>query len=186
MLGSPAMMRIVLRQPLIDDVMDAFNPALGAARPAYAGHAYRVYNLACAVLGTERQVDELALASAFHDLGIWSDDTFDYLEPSIARARDYVRDRGLAVHADLVAELVRHHHRLRRIRGGLEPALVEAFRLADLIDVTAGRYRAGLHRDFVRELAAAFPYAGFHQFLLRTAGAWFLRHPLRPLPMLEF
>lgn len=186
MLRSLPVLRIVLRQPLIDDVMEAFSPALGSARAAYAGHAYRVYNTACAVLGTDQPVDELALASAFHDLGIWSDDTFDYLEPSIARARDYLRERGSAANAELIAELIRHHHRLRRVGSGPEPALVEAFRRADLVDVTAGVYRAGLPRTFVRELAAAFPNAGFHRILLRTARAWCVRHPLRPMPMLEF
>jgi hypothetical protein len=179
-------MRIVLQQPVIDDVMDAFSPALGSARRAYAGHAYRVYNIACALLETERHVDALAIASAFHDLGIWSDDTFDYLPPSIARARDYLRDRGADADADLVVELIQHHHRLRRVRDGLEPALVEAFRVADLVDVTAGLYRAGLPRSFLRELDAAFPNAGFQRVLLRAAGSWCRRHPLRPLPMLEF
>ena len=179
-------MPTILQNRLIDEVMDAFSPALGSARQAYAGHAHRVYNIACAVRGTEGENDELAIASAFHDLGIWSDDTFDYIEPSITRARDFLRDRGVSANAELIVELIRHHHRLRRVRSGLDPALVEAFRQADLVDVTTGLYRAGLPRSFLRELSAAYPNAGFQRILLRTAGAWCLRHPLRPLPMLEF
>lgn len=178
-------LRVVSQHPVIEDVMGAYAPALGAACRTYSAHAYRVYNIACAVLGNERCSDELAVASAFHDLGIWSDGTWDYIEPSIARARDYLRERAAAVNPVLVEEAVRHHHKLRPFRGSFEPAVIEAFRRADLIDVSGGLIRMGLPRAFLRELAAAFPYAGFHRELLRAAGAWCVRHPLRPLPMVE-
>jgi hypothetical protein len=177
---------LVDRQPLIDEVLQAFAPALGTGGPAYRGHVYRVYNLARCLLGSARRDDELAVASAFHDLGIWSDGTFDYLGPSLLRANDYVRERRPGVSADLVAALIGNHHLLFRVRHGAEPETVEAFRRADLVDVSGAWYRAGLDRGFLRELGSVFPYLGFHGVLARAAGAWFVRHPLRPLPMVRF
>jgi len=169
-------MQIIERHPVIEDILGTWAEALGNARAGYSGHAYRVFNIARRVIGTDDNNDALAIAAAFHDLGIWSDKTFDYLAPSIARAREYRADA-------LIAELIDNHHRLRRIRNS---AIVEAFRQADLVDVTAGLYRAGTSRQFLRELTTAFPYSGFHGILIKTALAWFVRHPLRPFPMLRF
>lgn len=173
------------RHRVIEDVLDEWAPALGAARIAYGGHAYRVYNIARQLLGSTRQDDELAVTSAFHDLGIWSDRTFDYLAPSVERAHAYVRARMPAVSEALVETSIMNHHALRRVRSEGSGEVVEAFRQADLVDVTRGWFRAGLDRGFLAELVAEFPYAGFHGVLVRTALSWWARHPLRPLPVLR-
>ncbi|APR78906.1 Metal-dependent phosphohydrolase, HD subdomain protein [Minicystis rosea] len=178
-------MQLVDRHPVIEDALDAWASSLGSARVAYGGHAYRVYNFARRIFGSERRDDALAVASAFHDLGIWSDGTFDYLAPSIGRARDYLQEHASEIPADLVADIIDNHHRLLWIRKGPEADVVEAFRRADLVDVSRGLLRADLDPGFLREAVAAFPYAGFHGVLVRTAFAWFLRHPLRPLPMVR-
>ncbi len=159
--------------------------ALGSARLAYAGHAYRVLNYARTLLGSGEHDHELALAAAFHDLGIWSDRTFDYLPPSIQRAEHFRRQFVPEVDAELLAAIIRDHHVLRGLRTGLEPALREAFRGADLVDVSRGRLRAGLPRSLVEEVVARFPYRGFHGILLKTGLGWAVRHPLRPLPMVR-
>lgn len=179
------MSSLIERHPVIEDVLDEWSAALGQARQGYGGHAYRVYNIARRLVGSARRDDELAVASAFHDLGIWSDGTFDYLEPSIARAQQYLERNPAGMPADLIAEVIVNHHRLRRIRVGIDVELAEAFRRADLVDVSRGFYRAGLDRGYLRELVSEFPYAGFHGRLFRTACSWFIRHPLRPLPMLR-
>jgi hypothetical protein len=38
----------------------------------------------------------LVIAACFHDLGIWTDHTFDYLSPSAGLARDYLQRYGLS------------------------------------------------------------------------------------------
>lgn len=178
-------MRLVDQHPIIEDALDAWASSLGPARAAYSGHAYRVYNFARALLGSERRDDLLAVASAFHDIGIWTDGTFDYLAPSIGRARDYLQEHAPELPADLVAGIIDNHHRLGRVREGSEADVIEAFRQADLVDVSRGLIRADLDPGFLREAVAAFPYAGFHGVLVRTAFTWFLRHPLTPLPMVR-
>jgi hypothetical protein len=178
-------MNIVDHHPVIEEVLDAWSPSLARARAAYGGHVYRVFNYARRLFGSASHDDDFAVASAYHDLGIWSDRTFDYLAPSSARAADYLRARGPGASPRLVAEVIENHHSLRRVRSGTAPLVAEAFRRADYVDLSRGWLRAGMDRAFVREVSVTFPYRGFHGLLSRAAFAWSLRHPLRPLPMLR-
>lgn len=179
------MIRFVDRHPIIEDALEAWGPALGTERVSYGGHAYRVFNFTRFFLASDRHDDTIAVASAFHDIGIWTDKTFDYLPPSIRRAQDYLQEHVPGVDAKVVADVIDNHHRVFRVTAGPDAALVEAFREADLADVTRGLMRGKLDPGFIREAEAAFPYAGFQQMLVRTAFSWFLRHPLRPLPMMR-
>ncbi|HEU0054861.1 MAG TPA: HD domain-containing protein, partial [Longimicrobium sp.] len=74
----------------LDEVLDAHAAELGADFTAYRNHAYRVANL-CLALAPDApgRVEKIALAAAFHDLGIWTDGTFDYLPPSVRLAREH-------------------------------------------------------------------------------------------------
>jgi len=71
-------MEIVDRHPTIDGVLDAWHDRLGADFAPYRNHVYRVFNLSRALVheGIDRE-DLLAVASVFHDLGIWSQGTMD-------------------------------------------------------------------------------------------------------------
>src|SRR5690349_3333143 len=100
-IGSSA--RIVDQHALVDEVLSIWGPALGPDRRPYVAHVYRVYNYARQLLGSERGSDLLAVASAFHDIGIWSDRTFDYLSPSSARAIEFARAR----HPDIAPDLLK-------------------------------------------------------------------------------
>lgn len=176
-------MDLVTRHDVIEDVFTLW--PLGAARAAYSGHAYRVLNYSRRILGSSREDEMLAVASAFHDIGIWTDGTFDYLPPSIVHARSFVEERLPHLPADTVHDIIANHHVLRRIQDGASAATIESFRLADRVDVSGGLLGAGLDAGFRREVTRAFPYSGFHGVLLRTGLRWMLRHPLRPLPMLR-
>ncbi len=179
-------MSIVERHALMDEVLSIWGAALGRAQRPYTAHVYRVYNYARHLLGSDQGADLLAVASAFHDIGIWSDRTFDYLAPSSTRAVEFAVTRMPHLSSELLEITIENHHRLRRIHSGSEPAVADAFRRADWIDVTRGLVRSGLDRGFQCEVVQAFPYSGFHALLLKTALAWASRHPLRPLPMLRF
>jgi HD superfamily phosphodiesterase len=43
--------------------------------------------LCVAIAGGRGDLEKIAAAAVFHDLGIWTDRTFDYIAPSIALAR---------------------------------------------------------------------------------------------------
>ncbi len=164
------------RHPLVEDVLGTWRTAIGADFAGYRGHVYRVLNL-CHALAPDADDERRAVAAAFHDLGIWSDGTFDYLAPSAARAAAY-----LARPDDTVERAIALHHKLLPCRDG---GLVEAFRRADLIDVSLGIVRFGLPRAFVREVRTTFPNCGFHATLCRLIARQLVRHPLRPLPMMR-
>lgn len=176
---------VLTAHPVIDDVLATWRGALGHDADAYRGHVYRMLTFARALAGEELPGDALAVAAVFHDLGIWTDGTFDYLEPSARRAEEWIAAHELAVDSREVVRMIALHHKLTRCPAEAG-ALAEAFRRADLIDVSLGAIRFGLPRTFVREVRTAFPNAGFHRCLARVSTSWFLRHPLRPLPMMRW
>jgi hypothetical protein len=176
---------LVVEEALLEDVLTAHRAVLGRDFDAYRGHVYRIYNFALAFAGTGAAERHLAVAAAFHDLGIWADSTFDYLAPSAERALHYARARGLDVDPAELTRIVMWHHKVLRYRG-VGAATVEAFRRADWVDVSWGVLRFGLPTELLRDARRAFPNAGFHRCLLRVGWRWGARHPLRPLPVLRW
>lgn len=167
-------------------MLEAHAAELGDDFTAYRNHAYRVANL-CAALnpGDDASLEKIAIAAAFHDLGIWTAHTFDYLAPSIDLACAHL---GCAGHEDWragVGGMIREHHKIRRYRGDESP-LVEPFRQADWIDVSLGLLSFGLPRARLRAIFAQWPNAGFHKRLVQLTLREARRHPLRPLPVLKW
>lgn len=169
----------------IDAVLEAHAGSLGRDSAAYRHHVYRVMNL-CAALAPRapEALAKIAIAAVFHDLGIWTAGTFDYLPPSIALARDHVTRIGRADWADEVAAMIREHHKVTAAASDAGP-LVEAFRRADWIDVTCGLRTFGAPRPLLRAVFAAWPRLGFHARLVAFSLARLRTHPLSPLPMLR-
>ena len=64
---------LLTRIPTIDDVLEGHASALGNDRVAYRNHVYRVVNLCVAIVGGRGEVEKIAAAAVFHDLGIWTD-----------------------------------------------------------------------------------------------------------------
>jgi hypothetical protein len=177
---------LVLEESRIESILSLWRDRIGAEYDGYRGHVYRVFNVCLQLRAcTAEERDKLAIALAFHDIGLWSAHTADYLPPSEAEAVAWLDRNGLSAWREEIALMIRMHHRIRRWRDPRTP-LVETLRRADLVDFSRGLYRAGLPRAFLRDLSAAIPNAGFHRFLLRGARDWFLRHPLRPPPFLRW
>jgi hypothetical protein len=180
---APLMSEIVTDHAIVEEVLATFGEALGSHVTAYRGHVYRTLNFANALAGTTS--DSLAVAAVFHDLGIWSDGTFDYLAPSAARAARYLADKQGSIDGAEVDRMILLHHKVRPCPEDAGP-LAEAFRRADLVDVSFGALRFGLPRAFVSEVRATFPNAGFHRGIARAAVGWIKAHPTRPLPMMRW
>jgi len=94
------------------------------------------------------------------------------------------RRRCAEPHSGLVASLFGEHHRLRRARH--DDPLVEAFRRADLTDVTAGLIAPGVSRTRYRALVAEYPADGFRPMLFKAFGRGLRESPLHPAPMVKF
>ena len=171
----------------LDAILARYSGEIGADFTGYRNHAYRVANLCLRTLGSggAEERERVAIATAFHDLGIWTEHTFDYLEPSVALATAYLAETGREGWIPEIAAMIRKHHKITRYKGSPD-RLVEAFRRADWTDVTLGALSFGTPRAFIRELQAAWPDAGFHKLLVRLELRHLGKHPLNPLPVLRW
>jgi hypothetical protein len=170
--------------PVCDAVLAAHVGVLGSDLTGYRHHVYRVVNLCVAQNAVDgANLELVAVAAVFHDLGIWTHGTFDYLGPSVALARAHLERHGQAAWCDEVSAMILDHHKLRPCRGA---PLVEVFRRADWIDVTGGVRHFGVGLGLVRALYDRWPSAGFHRRLVALSLARLRSHPWSPLPMVRF
>jgi hypothetical protein len=168
-----------------DRVLRAHAPGLGGDFVGYRNHAYRVANLCIALTPSGRdQIEKIAVVTAFHDLGIWTAGTFDYLGPSVRLARAYLTESGRSEWITEVERTILEHHKLSASQA--DPSwLVEPFRKADWIDVSRGTLTFGLSNRTVRRILSTWPSAGFHKRLLQLALRRVWTNPLTPLPMMK-
>ncbi|HMM26154.1 MAG TPA: hypothetical protein PKA36_15295 [Pseudoxanthomonas mexicana] len=172
--------------PTLDALLAAHAGALGEDATGYRHHAYRVANFYWLLApGDADALEKLSIAVAFHDLGIWTAGTFDYLPPSRELARAHLQASSGTDWGDEVDAMIEAHHKIQGTPPGTR-ASVEAFRRADWIDVSRGLRRFGLPRASVREVMRAFPNAGFHRRLAMLTLQRLRRHPLDPLPMMRW
>jgi hypothetical protein len=173
---------MLTRIPIIDEVLSDHRTALGHDLVAYRNHVYRVVNLCVAIAGPT-EVEKIAVAAVFHDLGIWTNGTFDYIGPSIGLAHDYLCARGRQEWAAEIEDMIAYHHKITPATD--RDSLIEAFRRADWIDVTRGLRTFGVARPFIARGFATWPNAGFHRRLVTLTLNRLRRHPLTPLPMVR-
>ncbi|MDD3762363.1 MAG: hypothetical protein PHP86_03610 [Nevskiales bacterium] len=171
----------------LDDCLAAYASQIGSDYQAYRHHCYRVLNLTLLrypQIGPDEMRD-LAVAVACHDVGIWTDHTLDYLEPSVRQALSLPDTPGAPLDRGRITDLIVWHHKVTPFRGAFA-ALVNAFRRADWYDVMLG-LTGHLSPDVrKRAIYRCFPVAGFHIVLLRLIWRRLRSHPLSPLPMFRW
>ena len=157
--------------PLLDEILNAYRDYMGANYDGYRNHCYRMLHF-CMQLHppTDDEREKLIIAAAFHDMGLWTENTVDYLPPSMVLAREWLKTRGKEAWADEIAVMIDMHHKFTPYRG--EFPLVEIFRRADLADFSLGMVKGGVPGAFVKKVRAAFPNAGFHKTLMKIAFKW--------------
>jgi hypothetical protein len=169
----------------LDELLNAHADVIGRDFVAYRNHTYRVANLCCELSSPQPdRLEKIAIAAAFHDMGIWTDRTFDYLQPSIRLARAHLARTGRADWSAEITAMIQEHHKILPYRQDSAP-LVEPFRRADWMDVSMGLTASGSSRALVRELFSTWPSAGFHRLLVQLTLHRWLAHPLSPLPMIR-
>jgi hypothetical protein len=172
----------------LEGVLESHAGALGGDLVGYRNHTYRVVNLHMALAPcADAALEKVALAAAFHDLGIWTARTFDYLAPSIGLACAHLECAGHGEWRDNVAGMIREHHKIRRYRGSDASAeSIETFRQADWIDVSLGALTFGLDRSRIAAIRARWPNAGFHRRLMQLTFKRLRSNPLSPIPVLKW
>ena len=178
-------MQIEMKFPLVDEILAPWRWRLGKDYDGYRNHVIRMLNFCISLhpLSDEAR-QKLLIAGAFHDLGIWSDDTVDYLGPSVALAQKYLREQGLEAWSDEIGDIINFHHKLTAYDGAFE--LAEVFRQGDLVDFSKGMVKFGLTREYIGRVKSIIPNAGFHKRLLQLSLRQLSRHPLNPLPMMKW
>lgn len=188
LLSSRAMDSTALREE-VGRRLEPWTTELGSDRVAYTNHVLRLLTLCDLVApGTgpaPSDRPEFLAAAVFHDLGIWTAGTFDYLAPSEELAGHWLEGNGQGESIPLVVRMIDQHHKLRSAGTVDDP--VEIFRRADAIDVEmAALGRFGVSRSAYRRLTEEFPDAGFHRRLLRLGAERLRKHPFSPLPVLKW
>lgn len=168
----------------IEDILIKFEPVIGKDIQLYRNHVYRVY-LNCLIIDpADENEPKYAIASAFHDIGIWTDHTFDYLSPSIQQVRQHLATINKLEWLEEISSMIYWHHKISRYKGKDE-LLVETFRKADWIDVSLGFRTYGVNKRKIRENLKTIPNLGFHWFLVKQTLRQLIKEPLRPLPMFK-
>lgn len=170
----------------IEGILSSWKHVFGQDFAGYRNHVVRMtaFCLLLKPCDTEEQ-QKIEIAACFHDIGIWTDNTLDYLRPSLPPALEYLAKQNLGEWSAEITQMILQHHKIRPVEKGLTP-LIELFRKGDLVDFSLGLIRFGLARETVQKVKAAFPNAGFHKTLVKLAGHWFLGHPLNPAPMMKW
>ena len=179
-------MAIEERIPLLEEILDKWKNELGNDYLGYKNHVYRMIHFCFALHNCNNEErEEIIIAGCFHDLGIWANGTVDYLPPSIALAKEYLKQNSLEQWIPEIGLMIDMHHKLRKHQDDRSP-LVEVFRKGDLVDFSLGVVQWGLPKTYIKSVKDQFPNAGFHKRLAQLAGGWFSKHPLSPPPFLKW
>lgn len=175
---------------LIDAILEPYRPQMKGDYQAYRNHCVRVYNFALYLMkkpsNPRDDIKKIAIALAFHDLGIWTDNTVDYIDPSRKLAKDYLIKENLSSNwGEEIDLMIAAHHQI--LQGSLpNDSLAEIIRRADLVDFSWGFVRNGLPKEIIQKVQGAYANAGFHWRLMQLASGWFIHHPTNPAPMLRW
>ncbi len=161
---------IIAHSDRVEHLLAPYKEHLGDDFCAYRGHVYRVITYAMHFLDGDRDARPIIeTALVYHDLGLWTDKTLSYLEPSEALVRADNEAQGWGFDPDVLCAIIRWHHKITSYAGP-HHRLVEAVRRADWIDATSGVRRMGLSRAQVRTVEHAIDSHGFATVLRRLMG----------------
>lgn len=171
---------------LLEEILGQWKEQIGSDYQGYRNHVYRMLHF-CFYLSkpTEEERKKLIISAAFHDIGIWSAGTIDYLSPSVEVAMQYLNDQELGAWCKEVALIIDMHHKIRHFKDPRYP-LVELFRKGDLVDFSLGAIKHSVPKRYIEEIKQAFPNAGFHKRLLQLTWSRLKSHPLSPAPMMKW
>lgn len=171
---------------LVEEILDTWKNEIGNDYAGYKNHVYRMLNFCFALHEcNQEQREKMIIAGCFHDLGIWSSNTFDYLPPSVALAKAYLAQNQLEQWTAEIELMIVMHHKLRKYQDERYP-LVEVLRKGDLVDFSLGIVKCGLPKAFIKSIQNHFPDAGFHKRLVQLELGWLPKHPLNPLPVFRW
>ena len=167
---------------VIDELLDPFKAVIGDDYDKYRNHVLRVYQN-CLLLDSNKDNEiKYAMASVYHDIGIWTKQTIDYLGPSIEQVKIFLTHTGNEEWIEEISLMIYWHHKLSGYEGRYSET-VGVFRKADWIDVSIGILAFGANKMEIGKNKKAYPNRGFHVFLIKKIARNLFKHPFNPLPM---
>lgn len=167
----------------IDSILSPYLEIIGSDI-GYVNHTKRMLLYALELQDLDDiQKEKFIIAVAFHDLGIWTAQSFDYLDPSVALAQQYLKEHNKLDYEKDVVAMIDLHHKLTPIE---DNELAELFRKVDMVDVYWGAVSFGIDKQKMKEIKKAFPNNGFHLTLIKWFGKRLLEKPWNPMPMLKW
>jgi HD superfamily phosphodiesterase len=164
------------------DAIARLRAVTGASDGPMERHCLRVRLIASElgrVRGWALDGELLTVAAILHDIGIYPGASRGgvYTADGAALARELLAAHGWsAERIERCAQAIDRHHDLRsQIAHGAE---VEAVRVADLVDVSAGLLRFGLDRQWLRALNRDVPRRGLNRELMHVVGGALRERPL--------
>ena len=101
------------RLTLLDDILNDWREVIGEDFDGYRNHCQRMVHCCLALRDcSEVERQKLMIAAAFHDIGIWTAHTLDYLPPSVTPAMAYLKDKGLEAWSEEIRLMITEHHKL--------------------------------------------------------------------------
>lgn len=173
-----------MKLPLLEEILLDWKGVIKEDYDGYLNHCYRMIHCCFQLYKcSEEDKEKLIIAAAFHDLGLWSEKTVDYLPPSIELAKNYLIANSKEDWIEEISVIIDMHHKVTRYKGEYE--LVEPFRKADLADFSLGMIKSGIRSSFIKQLNNEFPNKGFHKMLGGQTVKWILKNPMNPMPIMK-
>jgi len=167
----------------IDTILSPYLEQIGSDI-GYINHTKRMLMYALELQDLDEvQKEKFIIALAFHDLGIWTEQSFDYLDPSVALAKNYLKFHDKTDYENDVVSMIDLHHKLSPIK---DNDLAELFRKVDMVDVYWGAIPFGIDKAKMKAIKKEFPNNGFHFTLIKWFGKRLLEKPWSPMPMLKW
>ncbi|MFT6028979.1 MAG: hypothetical protein ACI8O8_000710 [Oleiphilaceae bacterium] len=172
--------------PLLEEILKDWKGVIGSEYEGYKNHVYRMVNFCFQLKDcSQEEREKIIIAGAFHDIGIWVEDTLDYISPSLPPVIEYLKNRNLEAWSNEIELMITEHHKLREYKNKSYP-LVELFREGDLVDFSLGIFKFEIPKSYIVSVKAKFPNSNFHKNLGRRAVKWLVKHPLNPMPMMKW
>lgn len=171
---------------LLEEILSDWRDIIGAEYQGYRNHVYRMIHFCWNLKNCNAEEKEkIIIAGAFHDIGIWIEDTVDYIPPSIPPTIEYLRKKQLQSWSEEIQLMITEHHKLKQYKGNFAP-LVELFRQGDLVDFSFGMFNFGIEKTYIEAVKQHFPNSDFHKNLLKREMKWLFLQPFNPLPMMKW
>ena len=180
-------MEQALQNNRIESILKNYKQIIGNDYEAYRGHCHRIYNYIVLMKRSAELTQQdnyiLEIAIPFHDLGIWTAHTMDYLQPSFEAASTFVKQNKLDVDLFVLKTIIVNHHKLTFVK---DNKLAELLRKADMLDLSFGRLKSSLTKEELDCIKASFPYKGFQLVIFKKLMKHALKNITNPFPMLKW